>query len=120
VGEVRRTACVFLPKAPPGSGTTNTGMGPRSRRQTRPVVMRVGQEGGYVMSVRSSYSVVGMTCGHCVQVVTSELSKVPGVHAVDVDLATGEVEITSDGLLPLDAVRTAVDEAGYALAGTHA
>jgi copper chaperone CopZ len=61
-----------------------------------------------------------MTCGHCVQAVTAELTKVPGVHGVEVELTTGEVNVESDGPLPLDAVRAAVDEAGYALAGTHA
>ena len=72
------------------------------------------------MTVRTSYTVEGMTCGHCVQAVTVELTKVPGVHGVEVELATGEVSVDSDGPLPLDAVRAAVDEAGYALAGTHA
>jgi copper chaperone CopZ len=67
------------------------------------------------MSVRSTYSVTGMTCGHCVQAVTEELTKVPGVHDVRVDLVTGEVSVTSDAQLPIDAVRAAVDEAGYAL-----
>ena len=68
----------------------------------------------------TTYTVEGMTCGHCVQAVTVELTKVPGVHGVEVELATGEVSVESDGPLPLDAVRAAVDEAGYALAGTHA
>jgi len=72
------------------------------------------------MSVRSSYTVVGMTCEHCVRSVTEELSRVPGVREVRVDLATGAVDVTSDAPLPLDEVRTAVDEAGYALAGASA
>jgi len=72
------------------------------------------------MSVRFSYIVVGMTCGHCVQAVTSELVKVPGVRDVEVDLATGEVTVGSDAPLPIDLVRVAVDDAGYELAGTHA
>jgi copper chaperone len=78
------------------------------------------------MTVKSTYTVIGMTCGHCVQAVTTELTKVPGVHGVEVELATGQeepvgiVSVDSEGPLPLDAVRAAVDEAGYALAGTHA
>jgi copper chaperone len=72
------------------------------------------------MSVRARYTVVGMTCDHCVRSVSEELSKVPGVRDVEVDLATGAVDVTSDAPLPLDDVRGAVDEAGYALAGTPA
>jgi copper chaperone CopZ len=68
------------------------------------------------MSVTATYSVVGMTCGHCVSAVTGELSGLPGVAEVRVDLPTGEVVVTSAAELPLDAVRAAVDEAGYALA----
>ena len=72
------------------------------------------------MSVTNTYSVTGMTCGHCVEAVTGELSRLPGVRAVNVDLPTGAVAVTSDGPLPIDEVRTAVDEAGYALAGVGA
>ncbi len=65
--------------------------------------------------MRQTYNVTGMTCGHCVQAVTAELSKLPGVSAVDVDLATGAVTVDSAQTLSEDAVRDAVDEAGYAL-----
>ncbi|CAN5193553.1 heavy-metal-associated domain-containing protein [soil metagenome] len=60
----------------------------------------------------STYTVVGMTCGHCVTSVNEEVSAVPGVTDVDVDLATGGLTVTSDS--PVDvAVRVAVAEAGY-------
>ena len=65
--------------------------------------------------MNTSYTVVGMTCGHCVSAVTGELSKLPGVSEVRVDLATGTVDVTSTDPLPLDDVKAAVDEAGYAL-----
>jgi copper ion binding protein len=68
------------------------------------------------MSVTETYHVVGMTCGHCVSAVSTELGRLPGVHEVRVELATGEVAVDSDGPLPLDEVRAAVDEAGYQLA----
>jgi copper ion binding protein len=68
------------------------------------------------MSVTSTYTVTGMTCAHCVKAVTSEISELPGVDDVQVDLASGAVTVTSDAPLPVDAVRTAVDEAGYELA----
>ena len=66
----------------------------------------------------SSYTVVGMTCGHCVSAVTEEVRQVPGVTGVDVDLASGRLTVTSDAPVDESAVRAAVDEAGYELAGT--
>lgn len=63
-----------------------------------------------------TFTVTGMTCGHCVSSVTEEVSELAGVQNVDVDLATGAVTITSSEPLEDDAVRAAVEEAGYALA----
>jgi copper chaperone len=62
----------------------------------------------------TTYSVTGMTCEHCVRSVTEEVSEVPGVSAVAVDLASGALTVEGDA--PADAIRAAVDEAGYALA----
>lgn len=62
-----------------------------------------------------SYTVVGMTCEHCVASVTEEVSAIPGVSAVRVDLASGALEIESNEPVPGDAVRAAVEEAGYSL-----
>jgi copper chaperone len=70
------------------------------------------------MSTTSTYTVTGMTCGHCVQAVTSEVGKVDGVTAVQVDLASGAVTVESDGPLDDAAVAAAVDEAGYELASS--
>lgn len=61
----------------------------------------------------ATYTVSGMTCGHCVSSVTEEISEVAGVTDVSVDLPTGAVTVTSDGELSADAVRAAVQEAGY-------
>ncbi|MEV1288152.1 copper ion binding protein [Micromonospora sp. NPDC049679] len=69
------------------------------------------------MSVTTTYTVTGMTCQHCVQAVTSELAELPGVREVRVDLPAGAVSVTSDAPLSVDAVRAAVDEAGYELVG---
>ncbi len=66
----------------------------------------------------STYTVTGMTCGHCVSAVSEEVTAVPGVTAVDVDLASGRLTVTSDAPVDDDAVRAAVDEAGYELTGT--
>jgi copper ion binding protein len=68
------------------------------------------------MAVTSTYQVAGMTCSHCVQAVTKEISALPGVADVQVDLASGGVTVTSEAPLSGDAVRDAVDEAGYELA----
>jgi copper chaperone len=63
----------------------------------------------------ATYSVSGMTCGHCVSAVTSELKTVAGVEQVDVDLAAGgisTVTVTSATPLTVDQVAGALDEAG--------
>jgi copper chaperone CopZ len=65
----------------------------------------------------STYTVVGMTCGHCVNSVTEEVTQVPGVTDVDVDLATGGLTVTSDTQVDDAAIRAAVEEAGYSVAG---
>ncbi|RBY78898.1 cation-transporting ATPase [Geodermatophilus sp. TF02-6] len=62
------------------------------------------------------YTVVGMTCAHCVTAVTEEVGALPGVTAVDVDLASGGLTVTSTEPVDDGAVRAAVDEAGYELA----
>ncbi|MEV6377041.1 heavy-metal-associated domain-containing protein [Micromonospora musae] len=67
--------------------------------------------------VTTTYQVQGMTCGHCVSAVSAEVGAVAGVSDVQVDLATGQVTVTSDSPLEISAVRSAVDEAGYDLVG---
>ena len=62
------------------------------------------------------YRVKGMTCGHCVMSITEELEQVPGVSGVDVDLDRGRVVVRGDGFAD-DAIRAAVDEAGYEVVG---
>jgi copper ion binding protein len=63
----------------------------------------------------STYTVTGMTCGHCVSSVTEEVSAIDGVSAVDVVLETGALTVTSDTPIEANAVRAAVEEAGYSL-----
>jgi copper chaperone len=69
------------------------------------------------MSTSTTYRVSGMTCGHCVTAVRTEIAALPGVERVDVDLATGTVDVTSARELDPEEVRAAVDEAGYELVG---
>jgi copper chaperone len=61
----------------------------------------------------ATYRVTGMTCGHCVNAVTTEISEIPGVDTVKVDLDSGRVTVTSQAPLADEAVAAAVDEAGY-------
>jgi copper chaperone len=68
------------------------------------------------MSTTSTYTVVGMTCGHCVAAVTEEVAKLDGVTNVDVDLPSGRVTVESDQPLDDAAFAAAVDEAGYQVA----
>ncbi|MEV6863887.1 heavy-metal-associated domain-containing protein [Streptosporangium subroseum] len=65
------------------------------------------------MSV-TTYTVTGMTCGHCVSSVKEEVGEVPGVTGVDVDLESGRVDVSGDSPDD-DAVRAAIREAGYAV-----
>ena len=63
-----------------------------------------------------TYEISGMSCQHCVQAVTSEVTKLGGVARVDVDLGAGSVTVESEPALDRAAVATAVDEAGFELA----
>jgi copper chaperone CopZ len=66
--------------------------------------------------MNTTIKVDGMTCGHCVHAVTTELTALPSVTDVAVDLhagATSTVTITSEAPLADDDVRAAIDEAGY-------
>ncbi len=66
------------------------------------------------MSEDRTFTVTGMTCGHCKASVTTEVLQVEGVQAVDVDLDSGTLTVRGDAAD--DAIRKAVDEAGYAVA----
>ncbi|RJQ73675.1 heavy-metal-associated domain-containing protein [Pseudonocardiaceae bacterium YIM PH 21723] len=67
--------------------------------------------------IETSYPVTGMTCGHCAGAVREELSKLDGVQDVAVDVATGQVTVSSAAELSVDQVSAAITEAGYQLAG---
>ena len=65
---------------------------------------------------RDTYSVTGMSCGHCAGAVQGELGRLPGVTGVEVDVELGRVTVTSHDRLDAEVVRAAVEEAGYDLA----
>ncbi|CAB4906919.1 unannotated protein [freshwater metagenome] len=66
--------------------------------------------------MRTEITVVGMTCAHCVNAVTAELSAITGVHSVEIDLDSGHVSIESADELSANDIAAAIDEAGYSLA----
>ncbi|MDO0911211.1 heavy-metal-associated domain-containing protein [Streptomyces sp. DT2A-34] len=67
--------------------------------------------------ITTVYKVSGMTCGHCEGAVSQEISALEGVTAVTAVAKTGEVTVASATPLDEEAVRAAVDEAGYELVG---
>lgn len=68
------------------------------------------------MATTTTFTVVGMTCEHCVRAVREEVGRLQGVEAVDIDLPSGRVTVTSSAPLADADVRAAVDEAGYTVA----
>lgn len=75
-----------------------------------------GQVRGIARMSESTYTVTGMTCGHCVASVTEEINRIDGVAHVTVDLPTGAVTVTTDRPIDDAQLRAAVREAGYQLA----
>ncbi len=67
------------------------------------------------MSEIQTYTVTGMTCGHCVASVTEEVGELPGVSGVTVDLDSGRLTVTAEPSVGGDQVRAAVEEAGYSV-----
>ncbi len=62
-----------------------------------------------------TYSVPAISCGHCQAAIEAEVGKVDGVDAVAVDIASRTVRV--EGVAPDEAIRAAIDEAGYEVAG---
>jgi len=63
----------------------------------------------------TTFRVEGMTCDHCRHAVTTEISAVPGVQEVAVDLPSGTVSVSADQPVDRADIAAAVDEAGYTL-----
>ncbi|MDO4928200.1 MAG: heavy-metal-associated domain-containing protein [Corynebacterium sp.] len=64
--------------------------------------------------MQNTYTVSGMTCEHCVSSVREEVSEVPGVTEVQVDLASGRLEVKGESFSDED-IKVAVADAGYEL-----
>jgi copper chaperone len=63
----------------------------------------------------TTFQVAGMTCGSCQRAVTEEISRIPGIQGVAVDLATGSVTVTATQPVDRTDVAHAVGVAGYTL-----
>lgn len=63
----------------------------------------------------TSFQVSGMTCGHCVSAVTAEVTAVPGVQQVDVDLSSGIVTVSVTQPVDRADIAAAVQAAGYSI-----
>ncbi|MFI5086377.1 MAG: heavy-metal-associated domain-containing protein [Actinomycetales bacterium] len=73
--------------------------------------------------MKSTVSISGMTCGHCVSSVMEELKSLKGVEDVTVDLNAGGIStatITSHLTLSPEEIGEAVAEAGYLVVANHA
>jgi copper chaperone CopZ len=66
-------------------------------------------------TITVTFSVPGMTCGHCEAAIKQEVGAVVGVTGVDVDLETKDVVVTGTAL-DRDALVAAIDEAGFDVA----
>lgn len=64
------------------------------------------------MSETRTFTVPGMSCGHCESAVIEEISAIDGVHSVVVDLETKRVDVSGEHL-DEQAIRAAIEEAGY-------
>jgi copper ion binding protein len=62
--------------------------------------------------METTYTVEGMTCGHCVAAVTEEVGQIPGVTDAKVTLEGGRLTVTSDAPVDFDRIVEAVAEAG--------
>ncbi|MGY5079175.1 heavy-metal-associated domain-containing protein [Streptomyces nigrescens] len=63
------------------------------------------------------YAVAGMTCGHCKTTLTKAIGEIDDVQSVEVDIAAGQVTVTSGDELDYAVLAKVVDEAGYELTG---
>ncbi len=66
-------------------------------------------------TTEKTYTVEGMSCGHCELSVREEVEEVAGVSSVQADRATGRLVVVGEDVDDA-AVRAAVAEAGYEVA----
>jgi copper chaperone len=59
------------------------------------------------------FTVPSMSCQHCVNAITKEVSSVPGVQNVKIDLGSKRVKVEAGEQVTTDAIVSAISEAGY-------
>ena len=64
------------------------------------------------MSTTQTFKITGMTCGHCVQSVTEEVSEIAGIRDVVVGVDSATLTFNSDSEIPRETVVATVTEAG--------
>jgi copper chaperone len=57
--------------------------------------------------------VEGMTCGHCVGAVTAAVREIVPDAEVNVSLASGDVTVASEHVIPAEKVAAAIADEGY-------
>ncbi len=67
-------------------------------------------DGGLAMK---TIKIKGMSCGHCIRAVTEALEGVDGIENVSVSLEMGSATFDDDGSVNMDALRSAIEDAGY-------
>ncbi|MFJ9697498.1 heavy-metal-associated domain-containing protein [Kitasatospora sp. NPDC101183] len=67
-----------------------------------------------------TYTVSGMSCGHCEKAINAEVSALDGVTAVSSDSSAGTVTVSSLAPIEDERLAAAIDEAGYELVGRSA
>lgn len=92
----------FRPAAPPV--TQQPDQAPECANQTCMIKERI--------QMKKILKIEGMTCGHCQARVEQALNAISGVNA-KVDLASNSAEVVMNGLVSDDALRQAVEQAGY-------
>jgi copper chaperone len=65
--------------------------------------------------VEHRYKVHDMSCQHCINAITEELTAVAGVQDVDIDLSTKLVTVKTEDAVTDSQLRKAIEEAGYAV-----
>lgn len=66
------------------------------------------------MAGKVTLNVKGMSCGHCVSSVESNVGKLDGVNEVKVHLESGKVDVSfEEDKVSLDVIKETIDDQGY-------
>lgn len=63
---------------------------------------------------KTTLTVHGMSCGHCVKAIEGSVGEMAGVSEVKVDLNAGKVEVAyNTAEVSLDKIKETIDDQGY-------